>query len=294
MDVTGPNGFPVVFPFGQKGYFPMRDIQDCLDDVEKTIGYSFQNRDLLVQAFIRSSYAKRYGGESNEQLEFIGDSVLGFIVTKELAENFGYLRSEKPYYVNGKDWKQFSVDAQMDEGDFTEIKKSMVNNQTLSECIDELGLGDIEMWVGNDDDKQKKAKANLCEAIIGAVAIDSGWDMEVLEDVVDTMLDTESFYDKIEDKSDEIPPEYDVDNAIQTLKEMGEHGYCSVPEYDIPDQMAVEDGRKWWSCRVYIRDHNISVCWLADSKKLAKKLAAFHALRQMFGYEDRYGNETER
>ena len=272
----------------------MRDIRDCLEDVEKTIGYDFENSDLLVQAFIRSSYANRFGGESNEQLEFIGDSVLGFVVTKELAENFGYLRSEKPYYVKGKDWNQFSVDAHMDEGDFTEIKKSMVNNQTLSNCIDELGLDNIEMWVGDNEDKQKKAKANLFEAIIGAVAIDSGWNMETLENVIDTMLDTESFFDKIDDNSDEIPPEYDLDNAVQTLKEMGEHGYCSIPEYDIPNEMIEQDGKEWWSCSVYIRDHNVSVCWLADSKKQAKKLAAFHALRQMFGYEDRYGTEIER
>lgn len=273
----------------------MRDIRDCLSDVEETIGYDFRNRDLLVQAFIRSSYAKRYGGESNEQLEFIGDTVLSFVVTKGLADNFGYLKSDKAYYTEGKDWNQFHVHAHLDEGDFTAIKQRMVNNATLSKRIDDLGLSDIEMWVGNDEDKQKKAKANLFEAIVGAVAIDSDWDMDALEEVVDTMLDTDSFYGEVVDDSDEVPPEYDVDNAVQTLKEMAEQGDCSVPEYDIPSEMTCRDGEDWWSCRVVVPSHGIyGNYWLAKSKKDAKRYAAYHALRQMFGLEDRDGNEIAR
>ena len=45
--------------------------------VQAQIGYTFQNLDLLRQAFIRRSYTEEHGGENNEVLEFIGDKALG-------------------------------------------------------------------------------------------------------------------------------------------------------------------------------------------------------------------------
>ena len=57
--------------------------------IQDQIGYDFKNTDLLQQAFIRRSYAKEYGGEDNEVLEFIGDKVLDIIVVKLLTEKYG-------------------------------------------------------------------------------------------------------------------------------------------------------------------------------------------------------------
>ena len=60
-----------------------------LQFIQDQIGYYFQNTDLLQQAFVRRSYAKEYGGEDNEILEFIGDTVLNLIVVKLLTEKYG-------------------------------------------------------------------------------------------------------------------------------------------------------------------------------------------------------------
>ena len=56
----------------------MQDLCEHLDDVQKKINYWFDNTDLLLQAFTRSSYSSQYGGENNEVLEFLGDKVLDY------------------------------------------------------------------------------------------------------------------------------------------------------------------------------------------------------------------------
>ena len=70
----------------------MQNLNDHLEEVEQKISYWFKNKDLLFQAFTRSSYSTQYGGENNEVLEFIGDRVLDFYVVKVIAERFGFLK----------------------------------------------------------------------------------------------------------------------------------------------------------------------------------------------------------
>ena len=67
--------------------------KEIIDAIEKVIGYEFSNEALLIQAFTRESYAKeqRVKGldcEGNEQLEFFGDTVLGYLVVSGAFDNF--------------------------------------------------------------------------------------------------------------------------------------------------------------------------------------------------------------
>ena len=57
-------------------------------NIQKTIGYTFRNVDLLVQAFTRKSYSQENGGQNNEVLEFVGDKVLDLVVTKMLVDHY--------------------------------------------------------------------------------------------------------------------------------------------------------------------------------------------------------------
>ena len=59
--------------------------QNDYEFIESGIDYQFKNRDLLLQAFVRKSYSVENDCESNEVLEFIGNDVLGFIITKILT-----------------------------------------------------------------------------------------------------------------------------------------------------------------------------------------------------------------
>ena len=56
--------------------------------IEQTIGYTFENKDLLQQAFVRKSYSEEHGGQNNEVLEFIGDKALDFSVVLIMMEKF--------------------------------------------------------------------------------------------------------------------------------------------------------------------------------------------------------------
>ena len=142
---------------------------------EKT-GYSIKSSIILNQVFRRSSFAAETGQNSNEIFEFIGDQVLSFYVVKIVSKRCGSLSITDDYTFRIR------------ENRFTQIKQALVNNEALSKIIDEwdiakyllLGSSDIK----NEVDKESKVKADLFEAIIGAIAIESEWDSEILENAV--------------------------------------------------------------------------------------------------------------
>lgn len=265
-----------------------------LEEVQSKIYYFFNNIDLLLQAFTRSSYSAQFGGENNEVLEFIGDKVLDMYVTKIIADDFGFMKSQSDYYDEEEDNDEYCIVAHHNEGDFTELRKTIVNNKTLAKRIDKLGfakylyLGDSDL--DNNVVNQEKVKADLFEAILGAIAIDCDWNPEALQKSVDVMLNIDDFLDDV-DTEEERPAKFQEDNAINTLKEMAEHGRCSIPEYDQPDEMyEMKDGRMMWKCNCYVRSWKIEKTAYATSKKLAKKYAAYLVLCDYFNLKDEYSN----
>lgn len=162
--------------------------------IQDQIGYNFKNLDLLQQAFVRCSYSKENGGEDNEVLEFIGDKVLDFVVVKLLVEKYGYFLSECEDFDEDEDLNEFATEYY--ENKLTEIKKKLVNKKTLARKLDELGLdGYLIMGKGdihNNVQDQDSVKEDLFEAILGAVALDSNWDISELQDVVEIMLALDS------------------------------------------------------------------------------------------------------
>lgn len=265
-----------------------------LEEVQRKIDYSFDNIDLLLQAFTRSSYSAQFGGENNEVLEFIGDKVLDMYVTKIIADKFGFMKSQSKYYDEKEDNDEYCIVAHHNEGDFTELRKTIVNNKTLAKRIDKLGfakylyLGDSDL--DNNVVNQEKVKADLFEAILGAIAIDCDWNPDDLQNSVDVMLNINEFLDEV-DTEEERPAKFQEDNAINTLKEMAEHGRCSIPEYDLSDEMVeLNDGRMMWKCKCYVRSWRIEKTAYATSKRLAKKYAAYLVLCDYFNLEDEYDN----
>lgn len=162
--------------------------QKEMELIQKTIDYQFNNTDLLQQAFVRRSYSEEYGGENNEVLEFIGDKALDFVVMKTMMRRFGNITSG--------DFREFKTKYQ--EGKFTEIKKDLVERKMLARCIDKFGFNEY-LILGKGDIKQNvqdkdSVKEDLFEAIVGAVAIDSDWNLDSIEEVVKMMLDFNDFF----------------------------------------------------------------------------------------------------
>lgn len=160
-----------------------------LESIENQIGYHFKKSGLLCQAFTRKSYAQENGGTSNEVLEFLGDEVLDFYVSKYLVSRYGFLRNDCEFVTKNN----------IDEKNLTEIKKRIVDNKNLSKLIEQWGFQEY-LFLGKGDRKKEiqnelKVKADLFEAILGAIAIDSNWDPSILEKMVLSMLNIESYFD---------------------------------------------------------------------------------------------------
>lgn len=159
--------------------FPSRDIQ-------RIIGYSFENESLLEQAFVRSSYAKENPGLlDNEKLEFYGDAALDYYITRAMYNQFSEITEDGQLY------------SEKTEHDLTEIRSYNVGTKALAHCIAITGLQNYLLMNKSDIKNQVQnspaVMADLFEAIIGAVAIDSEWDFEDISNVCRTMLKLLSF-----------------------------------------------------------------------------------------------------
>lgn len=125
--------------------------------LEKKINYKFKDNNLLLNALTHKTYAFEAGIpiEFNERLEFLGDSILGFIVAEQLYKSNKY----------------FS------EGELTRRRAIFVNNKFLAERAKELELGDfLRLGKGERIQNGKKNPTNLAnalEALIGAIYLDS-------------------------------------------------------------------------------------------------------------------------
>lgn len=121
---------------------------------EERIGYRFEDRSLLYQALTHSSI-KTFTKPSNERLEFLGDSVLGLVMTEFL---FNFFREQ-------------------DEGTLTQIKSVVVSTDVLAKASERLGMGEL-FNVGKGVSRKRRLPrsllANVFEAVVAAIYKDGG------------------------------------------------------------------------------------------------------------------------
>lgn len=175
--------------------------EETIREIEEKIGYEFELKNLLVQAFIRRSFTNElpdydsFDIENNEVLELLGDKVLDYIVVKKMAKLKGAVDFDFYNYTSIRGACSGMYSSSLNEGKLTDIKKSIVEKKSLAAAMSKLGLqkhlvmgkGDIAMNIQESD----SVKEDLFEAILGAVAIDSDWNMTILERVLSYMYDIE-------------------------------------------------------------------------------------------------------
>lgn len=124
-----------------------------LGQLESKLGYTFKDKELLDKAFTHSSTANIYGYESNEKLEFFGDSILSFIVSEKLYLNYA-----------------------KNEGELSSVRSSLVSAQNLSMIIDKMDI--FKYYLANSQivkmNMPVNVKADLFESILGAIYLDGG------------------------------------------------------------------------------------------------------------------------
>ena len=213
--------------------------------IQKKIGYKFSNKDLLFQAFIRRSFSNEHDCENNEVLEFIGDKALDLAVIRIMIEKYGKISE-------GSISKEFKLSdcnffkSKYDEGKFTDIKKDLVEGQSLAKSMDSLGLMD-EVIMGRGEEKQKardegSVKEQVFEAILGAVALDCNWDMDQITEVAKNMIDFEDYFEN---------KEKDMIGYVGKLEEWSRRNGNGVPEYKYSP--FTDDDEKLYQCDIKIQ-----------------------------------------
>ncbi|MDQ2840706.1 MAG: ribonuclease III [Acidobacteriota bacterium] len=136
-------------------------MQAALEALEEKLGYRFTDRELLVRALTHRSWLAERGSPmpergDNEQLEFLGDSVLGFVVSEALVLRYPLAR----------------------EGRLSQLKAHLVSAHYLHQCAVKLGLGEfLQLGKGEERNAGRERKtllANALEAVIAAMHLDGG------------------------------------------------------------------------------------------------------------------------
>jgi ribonuclease-3 len=130
--------------------------------LEKKLGLSFKNKELLVQAFCHRSFLNENHKvvlEHNERLEFLGDAVLELVVTEYLYQHY----PKRP------------------EGELTSWRAALVNADSLAKTARELEFNDFLLLSRGEAKDAGKARdfilANALEAFIGALYLDQGYEL---------------------------------------------------------------------------------------------------------------------
>lgn len=211
------------------------------------LNYTFNDSELLHAALTHRSV----GAHNNERLEFLGDSVLNFVV----ASRIFHLRS---------DYR---------EGQLTRLRANLVRGETLAEIARELDLGSL-LKLGSGELKSggfKRASilADAVEAIIGAVYLDGGF--EAAEQTIHHLY---------ADRFENLPSSEPVKDPKTTLQEFLQGRGLGLPEYELTDSYGEAHAKTFVIvCEIEALDSKVEA--QGTSRRKAEQAAAATMLEQL-------------
>ena len=209
----------------------MKYLNVSVNEFENKLGYSFKNKSLLEKAITHPSYLSHQKVADFERLEFLGDKVVGLAITHLLI-------------------KKFNKD---NEGKLSVRYTNLVNKFALYDILTKIGiLEDISLL---EDCKTKSVYADICEAIIGAIFLDSNYDTAL--DIIEKFWNLEH--------SDTRDPKSLLQEYAQS------HGY-KLPVYTCTKQSDTA-----FIVSVRIEEINIETIGFGHNKKEAERKAAENA-----------------
>jgi len=230
-------------------------LQRDLSQFEERLGYRFQRHDLLTRSLTHKSYsheARQDHVQDNETFEFLGDSVLGFVIGDLLFQKFPTL----------------------DEGALSKIKAYLVSAGSLAVKARHFGMGDvIYLGVGEEKSggrKKESLLANVFEAIIAAIFLDGG--IEPARHLIES-----SFKRDLESVDEDDLLFHDYKTALQ---ELAQGKGLQLPEYNVIDEVGPDHDKRFI---VEVKVGNHLARGEGSSKKEAQQQAARHALRDYSG-----------
>ena len=223
-----------------------------MKDLERLINYQFNNKQLLKRALSHTSYCNevKSAGESNERLEFLGDSVLSVVVAEYLFSNY----------------------KKQQEGDLTKLRASLVCEKALAQFAKEIELGRFIMLgrgeQQNGGSERPSILSDAFEALLAAMYLDGGmaivrpFILKFVEEELERIDKTESFHD-YKTQLQEIIQRNREEELLYVL--VAEEG----PDHD-----------KRFTIEVRLNS-NVIGKGIGHSKKQAEQLAAKQALQLM-------------
>jgi ribonuclease-3 len=224
-----------------------------LQVLERALGHTFRNRELLERALTHKSriYEKASEGQSetdNEQLEFLGDAILGFVVSECLVRRY----------------------ASYPEGRLSKLKAHLVSAARLHEVAGALELGDY-LFLGRGEEmsggRAKKALlSDAVEALIAAIYLDAG--LEPAQRFIE--LHVVGSVDGLQDNL-----ESSVADHKSALQEMAQSLKLPPPRYVI----VAEDGPE--HSKTFTVEVRLGKEWVSQAQGLSKKIAGQKAAQQI-------------
>ena len=220
------------------------------DNLATILGYSFNNQELIFQAFRHPSYVYEkddLGISDNQRLEFLGDAVINLAISHLLMESF----------------------PDMKEGDLSKYRASLVSEGGLYHIAHELKLGDYLLLGKGEEQTNGRKKPSIItdafEALIGAIYLDGGFP-EALRII--TKLFSQSL--------NKINLGKSINDFKTELQEYSQDTFQSPPEYRIEKETG-PDHNKTFYVSVYLKE-NLMGKGKGKSKKEAEQKAAKEAL----------------
>ncbi|SDU76462.1 ribonuclease III [Pseudomonas sihuiensis] len=215
-----------------------------LSRLERKLGYSFKDQDLMILALTHRSFA----GRNNERLEFLGDAILNFVAGEALFERFPQAR----------------------EGQLSRLRARLVKGETLAvlargfELGEYLRLGSGELKSGGF--RRESILADALEALIGAIYLDAGMEA-ARERVLDWLtgeLDGLTLVDTNKDPK-------------TRLQEFLQSRACELPRYEVVEVQGEPHCRTFMvECQVALL--NEKTLGQGGSRRIAEQVAAAAAL----------------
>lgn len=225
---------------------------------EASLNYEFNDRAFLLHAITHASIANTRQ-LSYERLEFLGDSLLGFVVSE-------YLFQQYPEWL---------------EGDLTKIKSTVVSRKTCAQIGADLELEKclvVGKGVGSKGQVPTSLLANAFESIVAAVYLDGG--METLKSILLPLVTP-----KVVAATEGL---LEI-NYKAELQQYSQKRYKLPPGYELVDSKG-PDHEKWFKVAARVNRKQFSPAW-GKNKKQAEQRAAANALAAIAGAEPPYMEE---
>jgi len=219
--------------------------EKTLRQVEDLIGYQFSNKSILKEALLHASQAEDRL-ESNERLEFFGDSILDMVICESLFEKY-------PAYF---------------EGQLTKIKSLLVSRKTCACIGNKLGLTDF-LRVGKGMFGSRSLDGSIAagtvEAVIAAIYLDGGYEKA-----------REFILSQFGDLMEQAGVSEHHENFKSLLQQHAQQYLNCVPIYELLDEKG-PDHYKCFETAVIINGKRFKSAW-GNNKKESEQKAAYNAL----------------